>query len=444
MMKKPFCFILLIAIVIDIAITGEIPARDVYTREVLPNGMTIIIKSNPDSKVFAVSILAKGRALLEANDKAGITEFVNRMMLKGTANYTSEELARALDNHGVRLTLYDNPFIPYDDRYTSRDFAFIKMETIDEYARGSMGLLAEIMSRPAFPLDKIEEVRSEIMGVLGMNSGSTYKTARNLFYAELFSGLSYAKPILGTMRTIGSITFEDLVEHHKKMYAPENIILAVVTNIPAEVCLEMVKEDFGYMEKSGYSYPEYPQVNPIKSVVKTHQQMDKDQIYIYLGNITPGIQDPSYPAMIIAGSALSTRMGLELREKQGLAYSVGAGLSAYPGFGVFYSAMGTGYMNRQKAINGILSEIGQIRQDGISEEERTNTINNLWGSMLTRNLSRANQAYYMAAYEFLGVGYQYWDTFIDELRGVTANEVRLAAERYFSDSNYVLATVGKK
>ena len=427
-----------------VVFNAKADAKSTYHREILPNGLTVLIKSNPDSRVFAVNILAKGRSLLEPDDKAGISEFVNRMLTKGTKSYTSEKLARSLDNNGIKLTLVDNPYIPYDDRYTSRAFAFVKMETIDEFANASLGLLAEIIVEPTFPDDKIEEVRNEIIGVLGMDMGSTYKNADRLFYQELLPGNPLSKTILGNMRSVGSITKNDLVDFHKMLYAPKNLILAVATNIPPEKLMSAIKLHFGNMQNPSFEYPVANAPAAIKEIVSQHQQMEKDQIYIYLGNITPGIGDPSYPALIIATAALSTRMGLELREKQGLAYSVGSSISLFPGFGIFSATMGTGYKNYEKALSGIQSEIAKISTAGITDEERTNTTNSLWGSILTRDLSRINQAYYMALYEYLGVGYQYWDEFIDDLRAVTTQQVRQTAEKYLPQNSYVLATVGKK
>ncbi|MBD3168366.1 MAG: hypothetical protein GF307_02710 [candidate division Zixibacteria bacterium] len=444
-MKKLTMSIIVLTIAGIMAFTpmwGE--AQNIYKKEVLPNGLTVLIKSNPDSKVFAACVLSKGRSVIEPPMKTGISEFVNRMLTKGTENYSGAELSRKMDMHGMQLTLYDNPYIPYDDRYTTRSFAFIKMETIDEYADGAIELLAEIIRRPAFPENKIEEVRGQIMGILGMNSGSTYKNARDLFYKELFHDTPYEKTILGNPRTIGMINRDDLVQHHKKMYAPENMVIAVVTNLPTERCYEMISTAFSDMEKSGFDYPEYPKPSPVKATVKSHQQMDKDQVYIYMGNITPGIADPDFPALQIASAALSTRLKLELREEEGLAYSVGSGMGAYPGFGMFLCTMGTGYKNLDKALNGIKGEISKIRAEGITSEERINTTNNLWGSMLTRNLTRANQAYYMAVYEYYGAGYQHWDELINDLRAVTTREVQLVAEKYLPEDNYVLTTVGKK
>jgi zinc protease len=433
--------IILIAVVFT-ASMGQ--AQNVYKKQVLDNGLTVLIKSNPDSRVYAVNILAKGRCRLEPEGKTGIAEFVNRMLVKGTENYSAEELSKQLDKNGVNLTLHDNPYIPYDDRYTSRAFAFIKLETIDEFADGATGLLSEMVINPTFPEDKIQEVRSEIMGILGMNRGSTYKNAVDQFYRELFPGHPCSRTVLGDMRTIGSISRDDLVAFHSIFYAPENMILAVATNIPADDCLDMIEKYFSEMPPSGFDYSPIPEPRPVKGSVKAHTRMDKDQVYIYYGNIVPGPADPSYPAMVVATSALSTRLGLELREKQGLAYSVGAGLKSYPGFAVFYASMGTGYRNFRTALNGIRAEIDLMRVSGVTEQEKENAVNSLWGSMLIRNLTRANQAYYMALYEYLGVGYQYWDHFIDDLRKVNPQEVRLTAEKYLPYKDYVLSTVGKK
>lgn len=444
MRKSAYLVIFIIAVTILLYNANPALSRTVYFKKVLDNGLTVLIKSNPDSKVFAVNVLAKGRSALEAEGKTGLSEFVNRMMLKGTKDYDAEELSRVLDHNGVQLTLHDNPYIPYDDRYTSQAFAFVKLETIDEFAEPALGLLAQIVGYPTFPEDKIEEVRGEIQAVLGMNMGSTYKNAASLFREELFPESPYSKDVLGNMRTISSITQADLVTHHAILYAPENLIMAVAANIPPEICVQMIETEFGELSNIGYDYPAPQYVEPISDRARTHKYMDKDQVYIYYGNIVPGIDNPSYPALKIAASALSTRLKLELREEQGLAYSVGSGISLYPELGVFAASMGTGHRNFNQAFGGIRNEIRKLQTDGITEQERVNTTNSLWGSMLSRNLARINQAYYMALHEYLGVGYQYWDSYIDKLRAVTTQEVQAAAVKYIPYNNYVLATVGKK
>jgi len=171
-----------------------------FIHETLPNGLNLIIKYNPDSRVFAINILGKNRSLLEPDGKEGITDFVNRMLVSGADGMNENEVQNALDDIGAEITANDNPYIPYDDRYTSRAYSFIKFETIDEYAREGTKLFYRIVSKPDFPEEGIKKTSQKVMGLLGMKSGSTYQNARDLCYKNLFNGFPFSKPVLGNLR----------------------------------------------------------------------------------------------------------------------------------------------------------------------------------------------------------------------------------------------------
>ena len=94
-----------------------------FVHEVLPNGLDLIISYNPDSRVFAINILGKDRAANEPAGKDGITDFVNRMITLGADGMNAEEIQNKLDDIGAMITSNDNPYIPYDDRYTTRAFS---------------------------------------------------------------------------------------------------------------------------------------------------------------------------------------------------------------------------------------------------------------------------------------------------------------------------------
>ena len=138
-----------------------------FVHEVLPNGLDLIIKYNPDSRVFAINILGKNRSLLELEGKDGITDFVNRMLTQGTDGMNADQVQNALDDIGADITANDNPYIPYDDRYTSTAYSFIKFETIDEYAHDGTELFFRIVSRPDFPESRFTRMTSTTSGFWG-------------------------------------------------------------------------------------------------------------------------------------------------------------------------------------------------------------------------------------------------------------------------------------
>jgi zinc protease len=413
-----------------------------YLKQIFDNGLTVIVKSNPDSRVFALNVIGENRSATEPQNEIGITDFVNRMIEKGTTTRNAEELSRELSSIGADVTLYDNPWIPYDDRYTTRRFSFMKFETIDQFTEPGIKLFADMIINPAFDSVEVEKVRSSIFGLLGRNSGSTYQMARNEFYGKMFEGTAYSRPIDGTYRTIKSITPEDLWQYHHKMYSPENMIITVGTNYEPEKVMAMLKEAFGTMPATGFKPVEVARPKKIVGIETANAPMDKDQVYIYLGNLLSSATSPEAPVIKVATEILSNRLRQNLREKQGLAYSVGAGAVLDKKFGWLICSMGTGVNNYEKAKDGIIAEIEKMKTDPPTPDELETAVNSIWGSSLTANLSRINQAYYMGVNEYLGLGYDYNDKFIQQIRAVTPEQVINASKLYFDTKNYVLATAG--
>ncbi len=413
-----------------------------YVHETLPNGLEVIIKSNPYSQVQAFMVLGKNRAAMEAEGKEGITDFVNRMMTHGSKNYSTESMSRALAAIGANLTTNDNPYIPYDDRYTSRQFSFLKFETISDFTDKGLELLAEMVKNATFPESEVEQVRGEVMGVLGMQSGSTSDVAKNLYYDMLFKNTRFTSPETGDMRSVGGFTAEDLRAHYAKFYAPNNIILSICTDLEPEQMLAKIKAAFGDMPKVDLGI--VPTVAPVtvSGEMKQNKPMEKKQAYMYIGNAVCGASSPDAVVLRVATDILSTRLGKVLREQQGLAYRVGAGVGFDRDFGWFSAAMGTGVENYAVAKAGILQVIDSMRTFDVSAEELERSVNSLWGAQLTARLSRINQAFYMAVNQFLVGKYDVEDDLIVAMKAVTPADVKRVAEKYFDTKNYVVASVG--
>jgi zinc protease len=413
-----------------------------YLKQIFDNGLTVVVKSNPESRVFAMNVIGLNRSATEPEGKDGITDFVNHLIEKGTITRNAVQLSGELASIGANVTLYDNPWIPYDDRYTTHQFAFMKFETIDQFTEKGIELFSDMIAYPAFDSTEVEKVRGELMGLLGRNSGSTYKIARELYYGALFAGTPYAKTIEGTARTIGSITAADLKEHHGKIYAPENMIVTVGTNDSPERIMELLRKTLGQIRRTGFVPVEPIRPANVVGIRTAQQKMEKAQVYIYMGNLLPSAESPDAAALTVASTILSNRLQKNLREVQGLAYSVGSSVELDKHFGWYVCSIGTSAANFEKARNGIISEIEKLKAAMPSDIEVAEAINSIWGSRLTATLSRINQVFYMGVDEYLGLGYNYSDVFMDEIRQVDKGAVMKVARRYFDLKNYVIATAG--
>jgi zinc protease len=423
-------------------VMAETARRSDYVRRTLDNGLTVIVKSNPDSRVFAINLLGKNRSACEPEGLIGISDFVNRMLTHGTATRSADDISRALNVIGAELTTNDNPYIPYDDRYTTPQYTFVKFATIDEYANQGAALLAEMIGQSVFPEEEVAKVQREVMGILGMSAGSNREACRRLFRASLFGDGPYARPVMGSHESVMRFTSENLRQHLHTLYAPENTILTCVTNLSTDTAVALLERTFGRIPQG--TPPQVSIARPAapQGLVVRHEPMEKEQVYIYLGGPLPGASDANVPAIQVATEILSTRLAGELREKQGLAYSVGASVHFDREFGWHLCVMGTGKDNYPQAKDGILAEIRRLREELPTDEEVEIAQNSIWGSTLMRQLSRVNQAYYMGVYEYLGLGYDYAESIAGRIRAVRAADVQRVARTYFDTENYILATAG--
>ncbi len=425
------------------SVSMELVDNAIYHREVLENGLTVIIKSSPDSRVFAVNLLGRNRTANEPAGKTGITDFVNRCLEKGTTSRDAAQLARELASIGANLTLTDNPWIPFDDRYTTRQFAFTKFETIESYAAEGFKLLTDLVTHPAFDSVEVENVRSEMMGILGRNSGSTSEAARNLFYETMFPGHAFARPIMGSPRTIGMIGIDDLRAHHACFYSPQNIILTVVTSRDTSEVMNWVRSQW-----SGFTNAcelvDSPTAPETTASGSAHKAIEKEQVAIQVGGQLPGADSEDALDLRVATSILSTRLYLTLREKQGLAYSTGAGTGFERNFGWYALAIGTGSDNYATAKEGLVLQTEKLAFDGPTESEVTRARNQIWGRLMSAKLSRINQAYYLGLNEMYDRSVSWDGELLNRLDQVTTVSIRNVASRYFRPEVWIEATAGTK
>lgn len=415
-----------------------------YLSETLANGLTVIVKSSPDSRVFAMNILGKHRTVNEPIGMEGITDFVNHMVEKGTLTRSAAELSRDLSKIGANVTLYDNPWIPYDDRYTSRRFSFMKFETIDDFAERGFNLFSEMLLDPAFDSSEVENVRGGLLGTLGRNAASGSKIAKNLFYQLLLGDQPMARPVAGTSRSIASISAADLKAYHDAFYSPENMILTIVTGHPIPEVMNWVQHRFGRLTSYGFESKVPTEPEPILEIRTAHTDLESEQVNIYLGGKLPAASSPDQAAIAVATRILSDRLWNNLREKQGLAYSVGAGSTFDQLFGWYYCAMGTGSANYQTAVDGIILEIEKLTLDGPQEGEIESARNRIWGRLMSAKLSRINQAYYLGLNNYLGRSEHYDKDYLAQLQKVEYSDIRRVFASYFRTDAYLLATAGKK
>jgi len=418
--------------------------RQVVTeRAVLPNGLVIIAQQNPYTEITATNVLIGHRIQLEDERTNGVGDLVQDLIDKGTQGKSAEAVAQSLASIGARLKTTDLPWMDFDDYYFSKDYAYLRLETLNEFDEHGWDLLAEMMLHPSFPPEEVEKAKANALSLISRDDLRTSKTAKALWFKTAFPHNNYRLPIYGTAQSVKSLTREDVLAYYQKVYLPTNLVIAVVSDrSPGDVIASLTKRFVG-MAKGETKPQEYVPELPPQAPLRVRQFVDREQAYLYLGNLLPGIKGEDVPAIEVANEILSSRLGLTLREKEGLAYSVGSGVEFGRDVGWFVCAMGTGNENLDRAETGIREQIKLFQDKPISEDELQTAINSFWGHWLRYHQTAINQAHYLSLYDFLGVGYGFDRTYIDKVRRVSGADVQRAAGRYFVTPNDIVSIAGR-
>jgi predicted Zn-dependent peptidase len=413
--------------------TGAEPAKFLT----LGSGMRVVLVCDPTSELLAAHLLACGRSYREPAGKSGIADLIHRAMWKGAGAWDEAELAGRLNAIGATIKSNDSPMIPYDDYYTTQEFSFVRLEVLEDYYREALGLLGAVVTRPLFEEPAIEEAKAEMLRLIAQEGESAHSRARLAYRRILFPDSARAggaMPVLGTEASIGSITRDDMVAFHRRYFAPQNLVLAVVTGLRDDVVISEIERAFDFSAWSG--------VDPVPAwTVETAQprvaaapevaRIEKGgpQAWITMGYAFDFDREDEAP-LEIAGEILADRMSFQLREREGLAYTIGASISSWGERGLLTASMGTQRENVAAAVAGIAAQIDSMAVVDLAPEDVERVVNATVGRIRMRRVTRIGQAYQLCMDVLRGRTEPSFAREVAALRAVTPDDVKRVTRQH--------------
>jgi predicted Zn-dependent peptidase len=419
--------------------TGQ--SQNKYHMETLKNGMTVVVKENHDSRVVGIHLLAKGRSLCEGKEKWGMGEILQRMLLDGgTLNHPREKLYHALESIGAELKLHDNPNIPYDDYYNSPRYTFMRLKVVDFFFEEGIRLLAEMVSQPLLTKEAFEQAKKSVVSMSVTTASSTPKVAGRMLYDNLFVTNPGFGWTLGKAEDIEHIRLAEIKTFHDKLYNPSNLVLTISGNLSIDKVMNLIKTNFGgAWGEAGWQPQEFKY--QFKKLGKTvRKKIGKSQSYVIVAN-TCDVEEKDQPALHILSNIFSGRLAFNLREQQGLAYSIGAHFPKYKDAHWYSITMGTRPENIEKAVAGIREEIRSIREASFDASDVQRTINAVLGRRGMRRMDRVSQAYYISMEILDGKSPEADYEYGERLKAVTPQDIERLAPRVFQNDDHLIVIV---
>ncbi len=416
--------------------TGEIT----FEKSILPSGVTLITSSGGGSEMMGMHILVKNRSQLEG-DLSGGAEVLHSMLDSGTDTFTKDELSTKLNSMGATTKFIDMGFIPYDDYYNSSEYGYIRLECLDTDAEDAIRLLAHLIDATTITDDKTTVALEDAQNRLMMQRSTARETARTEFN-KLFLGENHPSVgrVSGSMESLANLNTETLINLKQQYFSPENYIITISSRLPHHFYQDIFNSIW---TTSGTPSAKF--TYPVSTEIPVHEKtidMGKEQAQILVGYKFDVSKDDISKISLIS-NILSDRMAFDLRETQGLAYSLGISMGSEGNTGWFTGYIGTGTENIVTAVDGMNAYFQPSALDGLTADEIQKTINAGKGAYLRRNLTRIGQSFYMGYYEYFLEDYARAGKRYDDLEGITPEELAKIAEKYLPTSQDRLTLIVK-
>jgi len=416
----------------------SLPGPEDIHREVLPNGITVLTRSNFNSPSVIISGYFTSGSLFESDDKLGLSDFVCSAMMRGTAKRNMQEIFDALESVGAGFG-YDSGAhtSSFSGRSLSEDLPLL------------LDIMSETIQFPAFPADQIERLRAQLLTGLAIRAQDTADMADLIFDEILFEGHPYSRPDDGWPETIQAITRDDLADFHRNTFGPRGMVIAVVGAVEPKQAVEVVHKALGdWKNPAQAERVDIPdQKPPKKTKQKNHPIAGKSQSDVVIGTIGPRRKDPEFIPASLGNSILGQfgmmgRIGDVVREKAGLAYYASSSLSAGVGPGVWDVSAGVNPANVGKAADLIVAELKRFVRDGVTKEELSNSQENFVGRLPLSLESNGGVAGALLNIERYDLGLDYYRKYAANIRSVTRAEALAAARKFIDPERLAIAVAG--
>jgi zinc protease len=321
------------------------------------------------------------------------------------------------------------------------EYAEVRGSALARHWEPLLALVAEVALQASLPANAIQTERRLILSQIQTRADTPFPFALDTLLADLYRGHPYALPAIGARAIVEKLSPEDLRTHYRTIYQPNRMVVAVSGQVPPGRVMSAATRLFGALGSgSGPAPGPAPPFTPPGG----RRVLDRpaQQAQILVGFAGPGVIDADYAAVKVLGAVLgggmSGRFFVELRDKQGLAYSLGTINPSRAGPSFIVGYMGTAPASAEPAEAGMLRELARMRAEPPTAEELARAKAYLQGTLAMDRRTNARQSWYLAFFELIGAGYDFPDRYSRDLAGVGAADVQAAAHRYLERPTIVV------
>jgi predicted Zn-dependent peptidase len=404
----------------------------------LDNGLTILTEHMPGLRSATIGIWARLGSRHEQPELNGICHFIEHAVFKGTERRSALDIAVESDRLGGHL-----------DAFTSHEVTGFTMKVTDRALAQAFDLLSDMLARPRFDEEDLLREQKVIIEEMKMVEDTPDEFLNELFNAAYFPDHALGRPIEGTAATVSSFDKDRTVDFHARRFIPRNLVVAAAGNVDHAQLVEMATQTFTGNGQAADSSTDEQVHSPkprASAPILIERKNGLEQAHLIIAAPWPSAtSEERFAGSLLAsiiGGGTSSRLWQSVREERGLAYAVGAGVSAFSDIGVFTIYAGTSPEQLDEVVDLSLLELRRIVREGATEEELRLVKDQAVSSILLGLESSSMRAGTLARQEIIHGRRITPDEVISRLEAIQLEDLQRVAREYFTSDHLALAALG--
>ncbi|MYK30366.1 MAG: insulinase family protein [Boseongicola sp. SB0670_bin_30] len=421
---------------LGLAILAAGPAAAVDIQEVTsPGGIKAWLVEERSIPFSALEIRFRGAGSLDRPGKRGGVNLMTALLEEGAGDLDAQGFAAERDALAASYR--------FD---VHRDALSVSARFLTENRDEAVALLRSALTAPRFDQVALDRVRDQVLAVIRADDTDPDTVASRRFNALAFGDHPYATPIDGTVESVSALTRDDIVTAYKDVIARDRIYVGAAGDISAEELGLLLDTLLADLPEVGAPLPNDAEVLLVGGV--TVVPFETPQSVAVFGHAGIPRDDPEFfPAFVanhvFGASGRQSRLGMEVREKRGLTYGIGAYLASFDLAQLVVGQVASANERIAEAIEVTREEWARMAAEGVTEEELDEAKAYLTGAYPLRFDSNASIARIMVGMQMDDLGLDYVNARNGKVNAVTADDVRKVAKRLYLPEELHFVVVGQ-
>jgi predicted Zn-dependent peptidase len=399
----------------------------------LDGGLRVVTEAMPSVRSVALGLWVRTGSRDEEPAQAGVSHFLEHLLFKGTENHTAIEISELFDGMGASV-----------NAATSKESTHLHARLLDEHTERAFELLADMLLGPTYP--EVDSEREVVREEIAMYEDEPQDRVHDVLADAIFGDHPLGRRVIGRAEVIASIPVPQIDAYHRRRYTAENIVVAAAGNLEHDLIVELAQRHMR-PPPADAGDPASVSANGLAPRAEFYEK-ETEQYHVCLG--APGIPrgDERRFALgvldAIFGGATSSRLFREVREKRGLAYSVGSYTEQYMDAGTVALYVGTREENVAETLEIIGRELSRLRSEGVEAEELERAKEHVKGRMVLGLESSGARMGRCARSILFDVPLLSLDEMLARVDAVDAADLAELAAELYDPARFSAACVGPK